>query len=74
MSATNGICRNRKEDIMSGWKALADFMYGDVRTDTGFWYSRPVWKIDGLTEEQLFWVPDPKSLCILWHVGHIAHR
>lgn len=59
---------------MSGWKALADFMYGDVRIDKGFWYSRPAREIDELTEEQLFWVPDPKNLCILWHVGHIAHR
>ena len=25
-------------------------------------------------EEQLFWVPDEKCLCMLWHVGHIAHR
>lgn len=27
-----------------------------------------------MTEEQLYWVPDVNSFCILWHVGHIAHR
>ncbi|MFW9872833.1 MAG: DinB family protein [Candidatus Thorarchaeota archaeon] len=27
-----------------------------------------------LSEEQLFWVPDPKQLPIIWHIGHIAHR
>ena len=59
---------------MSKWKEVANFMYGDVLKDRGFWYSRPLFEIDGLTEEQLFWVPNPKSLCILWQVGHIAHR
>ena len=54
---------------MSEWKDLAHFLYG-----RGFWYADPLREIDGLTEEHLFWVPDPKSLCILWHVGHIAHR
>ena len=59
---------------MSTWKDIAHFMYGDVREDRGFWYSHPLHEIHGLTEEQLFWVPDPKCLCMLWHVGHIAHR
>ncbi|KPL04913.1 MAG: hypothetical protein AMJ73_03230 [candidate division Zixibacteria bacterium SM1_73] len=54
---------------MSEWKAIAHFLYGK-----GFWYADPLREIDGLTEERLFWVPDPNSLCILWHVGHIAHR
>jgi hypothetical protein len=54
---------------MSKWKEVAHFLYG-----RGFWYADPLREIDGLTEEQLFWVPDPKSLSILWHVGHIAHR
>lgn len=54
---------------MSDWKDVAHFLYG-----RGFWYADPLKEIDGLTEEQLFWSPDPKSLCILWHVGHIAHR
>lgn len=54
---------------MSEWKQLAHFLYG-----RGFWYADPLKEIDGLKEEQLFWVPDPNSLCILWHVGHIAHR
>ena len=49
-------------------------MYGDVRTDRGFWYSHPLREIGGLNEEQLLWVPDKKCLCMLWHVGHIAHR
>ena len=59
---------------MSKLKDIAHFLYGDVRKDRGFWYSHQLWEIDGLTEEQLFWVPDPKSLCILWHVGHIAYK
>jgi hypothetical protein len=54
---------------MSELKDVVNFLYG-----RGFWYANPGWEIDGLSEEQLFWVPDPKSLCILWHVGHIAHR
>ena len=36
---------------MSKWKDVADFLYGDIRTDGGFWYSHPLWEIDGLTEE-----------------------
>jgi len=59
---------------MAEWRDVAHFMYGDVRADRGFWYSHRLFEIDGLTDEQLFWVPDPNSLCILWHVGHIAHR
>ncbi|GAF92072.1 unnamed protein product [marine sediment metagenome] len=54
---------------MSDWQALAHFLYG-----RGFWYSDPLKEIEGLTEEQLYWVPDVNSFCILWHVGHIAHR
>jgi len=59
---------------MSDWQHLAQFMYGDVRYDRGFWYSHPLWEINGLSDEQLFWTPDANSLCMLWHVGHIAHR
>jgi len=60
---------------MSKWNEVARFMYGDVlKKDDGFWYSRPLFEIEGLTEEQLFWIPNPNNLCILWHVGHIAHR
>ena len=59
---------------MSDWQELAQFMYGDVRFDRGFWYSHPLWEINGLTEDQLYWTPDVGSLCMLWHVGHIAHR
>jgi len=59
---------------MSEWKDVALFLYGDVRKDIGFWYSHPLFEIDGLTDDQLFWIPSPNSLCILWHVGHVAHR
>ncbi len=59
---------------MSEWKELALWMFGDVRTREGFWYSHQLHEIDGLTEDQLFWVPQATGLCILWHVGHIAHR
>ncbi|MCW4027524.1 MAG: DinB family protein [Candidatus Bathyarchaeota archaeon] len=59
---------------MSKWKDLALWMYGDVQRDVGFWYSHQLREIEGLNEEQLFWTADPKGLCILWHVGHIAHR
>ena len=54
---------------MVGWEALAQFLYSPE-----FWYSDPLREVDGLTEEQLCWVPDPKCLCILWQAGHIAHR
>lgn len=54
---------------MSKWNELAHWMYGK-----GFWYAHPLWEVKDLTEEQLFWVPDPNSLCILWQLGHIAHR
>lgn len=59
---------------MSKLDQLALWMFGDVRSGEGFWYSHQVHEIEGLTDEQLLWVPDPKGLCILWHVGHIAHR
>lgn len=49
-------------------------MFGDFKTPEGFWYSHYIHIIDGLTEEQLFCVPDPKKLPIIWHIGHIAHR
>ena len=48
--------------------------YGDTQADRGFWYSHPLAEIDGLDDEQLFWTPDASCLCMLWHVGHIAHR
>jgi hypothetical protein len=54
---------------MSDLKGLAHFLYGDQ-----FWYTNPTTRIDGLTEEQLLWLPHPKALCMLWQVGHIAHR
>lgn len=38
----------------------------------GFWYADPVEEVKGLTAEQLFWVPTPRSLCAIWHIGHIA--
>ncbi len=54
---------------MADWKQLAHFMYG-----RGFWYSDPLDEIRSLSEEQLLWVPGPKSLPVLWQVGHIASR
>lgn len=59
---------------MSAWNDLAHWLYGDARSDRGFWYAHPLGEIDGLSHEQLFWTPDAKNLCTLWHVGHIAHR
>jgi hypothetical protein len=59
---------------MSEWKELAGWMYGDVRADRGFWYAHPLHEVEGLDEADLFWVPDENCLCMLWHVGHIAHR
>ncbi len=54
---------------MTNLKDISHFLYGK-----GFWYADPIREIQGLTEEQLYWIPSSKSLCILWHVGHIAHR
>jgi hypothetical protein len=59
---------------MSEWNDLAHWMYADVRSDRGFWYAHPLHEVSGLSEEQLYWVPDENCLCMLWHVGHIAHR
>ncbi len=59
---------------MSEWNDLAHWMYGDAQMGRGFWYSHPLHEVNGLTEDQLFWVPDERNLCMLWHVGHIAHR
>ena len=54
---------------MRKWKELAHFVYGQ-----GFWYADPVGEVEGLSEEDLFWTQDPNGMCILWHIGHIAHR
>ena len=54
---------------MSEWNELAHFLYG-----RGFWYADPLGEIRSLTDDQLYWTPSPKSLPIIWHVGHIAHR
>jgi len=59
---------------MSELKKVALWMFGNVKTDEGFWYSHYIHLIDGLSEEQLFWIPDPKKLPIIWQIGHIAHR
>jgi hypothetical protein len=59
---------------MSDIKNIAFWMFGDVKKDQGFWYSHQINTISGLKEPQFFWVPTSKSLCILWHIGHIAHR
>jgi len=54
---------------MPDWKGLANFLYGQ-----GFRYASPLREIEGLSEEQLYWVPSGQSLCSLWHAGHIAAR
>lgn len=54
---------------MNGWQDVAHFLYGQ-----GFWYADPLREIKDLSEEQLLWVPAPTGLCMLWQVGHIAHR
>ena len=54
---------------MSEWNQAMHWACGH-----GFWYTDPVDEVKGLTEEQLFWMPAPKALCALWHIGHIAHR
>ncbi len=59
---------------MSELKKVALWMFGDVKTGEGFWYSHYIYNIDDLSEEELFWIPDPKKLPIIWHIGHIAHR
>lgn len=59
---------------MSGLKKVALWMFGNVKTTEGFWYSHYLKLIDGLSDKDLFWIPDPKQLPIIWHVGHIAHR
>jgi hypothetical protein len=59
---------------MSNMHDLTTWLYGDVRTDRGFWYSHPLYEINGLTEDQLFWIPNENCLCLLWQAGHIAHR
>ncbi|MHA2398555.1 MAG: DinB family protein [Promethearchaeota archaeon] len=59
---------------MSDLKSVALWMFGDVKSPKGFWYSHYLHSIEGLSEKQLFWVPDSKKLPIIWHVGHIAHR
>jgi hypothetical protein len=48
---------------------IAHFLYS-----MQFWYNDPFREIKGISEEQLFWVPQPVSLPIVWQVGHIAHR
>jgi len=58
-----------EENADSEWPELAHFLYG-----RGFWYADPLREVRGLTTEQLLWVPDPQSLCMLWQVGHVAHR
>ncbi len=59
---------------MSELKKFALWMFGNVKTVEGFWYSHYIHLINDLSEDQLFWIPDPKKLPIIWHIGHIAHR
>ena len=62
---------------MSRWNDLAEWMYGDVRTDRGFWYSHPLYEIRDLDDQQLFWVPPTADGLSIGHwifitVGHCA--
>ena len=54
---------------MGKWNEATHWAFGH-----GFWYTDPVDELNGLSEDQLLWVPTPEALCALWHVGHIAHR
>ncbi|MBN1867646.1 DinB family protein [Candidatus Sumerlaeota bacterium] len=54
---------------MTIWNDAAHWALG-----RGFWYADPVVEVCDLSEAQLFWVPTPLSLSVIWHVGHIAHR
>lgn len=55
--------------VLSKWNTAFHWAFG-----RGFWYTDPVKEVEGLSDEQLLWMPTPKSLCVLWHLGHIAHR
>jgi len=59
---------------MTNVMEVARFLFGDVRGDRGFWYSHVLWEVRGLTKEHLLWTPRPNTMCILWHVAHIACR
>ncbi len=54
---------------MNNWNDACHWAFGH-----GYWYADPIDEVKGMSDEQLFWMPTPKSLCALWHVGHIAHR
>jgi hypothetical protein len=41
---------------LSELKDIARFMYGDVKSSEGFWYSHVLRELEGLPEEKLFWV------------------
>ena len=45
------------------------FMYGDR-----FWYSDPLKAVADVGADDLYWTPPPGVKCILWHLGHIAHK
>jgi len=45
------------------------FMYGDR-----FWYSDPLDAVGDLDTDGLYWMPQADVKCILWHLGHIAHK
>jgi hypothetical protein len=64
----------QKDSPRSNWLAVMRFLYGDTPPGAGFWYQDPIREVEGLTADQLFWIPDPHSLCLLWQVGHIACR
>ena len=57
------------EPTESNWHDAFHWGFG-----RGFWYADPLEEVKGLTDEQLLWSPMPGIHCVLWHVGHIAHR
>ncbi len=73
-AATIPTANGQEQEAGSKWQELTHWLCRDVQTDKGFWYSHPLFEIGGLTAEQLFGVPHPNGLCMLWQVGHIAHR
>ena len=60
--------------LQPGWPAVMRFLYNAASPEAGFWYADPLHEVQGLTEDQLYWLPDTHSLCLLWQVGHIACR
>ena len=50
---------------MTTWTGVAQFLYGDVKSEDGFWYAHPLKEIEGLTEGHSGWGPRPMMDCRL---------